>query len=579
MIEIDLESLKGASGKVGTALESVMEDQASLELTTGLGVYSRAPGLQHAFAQHSAAVSGSAGSGTETIGNYSSFFAWIGSNLKSFSDFFDQQEQANAKALENAQDGVNTVSRFAAYLADRPKWSEGALAFTPPTGAVEAATPLAALLPQFSSTNDAAVEAMVDFWNSAAKNMNSALTQLASARSDLLSSNQGSYIDGAVDTLDKVISRGQAFEANATSMATFVGTIPGTRKATLTALELIQAETALILNPVVRLAVQRAEIAALMTGPYQAGLTASVPPITDLSQPPTNGSSATVNIGGNDAVHGTMNSPLNNVGAQGISAANTVAASHAAGAQVPPQLAGANAMAPGAAVNPVNTFGGPNGGGYNGPFGGAGAPTGGYSGVGGNGMGTAGPLTRFGANGVGNFAQQGQTFAAAGTPGQQGKMSLLQAMTGQYPGGPLAAPGSRGAGGSANSNGPGGLGSPGQSGAGQMAGYAANPRGFAGSPGANAGIPGSGHSPAPGATSSHGGVRGGSGTAVMASPSKSGGRGTVVAGSGGRHNRNHTEPGVEAVRIHPIELAANARELVGELPLTTPRVIGEQVRG
>ena len=542
MIEINSESLTAAANSIGEAHSTIKVASTLAALQGAVSAYSTVPGLQHAFTQHSSAAFGMAGSGTETMGQYSKFFSWIAGNLSSTAKAFQNQEQENAADLTLKLGSADNISMSLARLEASPEWVPGALTFVPPVTTAEAATPLAVLIAQFAGTTDAAVTNLVNFWTNSAASMNEALGQLISARTQILSSNYGTYIDGAVMTLETTIARGEVFAANATTMATFVGTIAATRSSTLAALELIQAQTALITDQATRLAVEQAEVAALMSGSYQTGLTASVPPIADLSQPPSNGSSAALHITGGGGANGNMNGELNNVGAH---AANTqpVAVGQNAPVQTPPQVGNAPAATSPAGFNPAAPHLA-NPGGYTSPAGMSPTPLGTTAGLG--------------------------TTTPAGSLGQAARMSTFDAMTSGL---------NRFANAPATANTFGGApsrtisGQPGASTSGFANGRPSLPPGTAGNtPHGSAQTPG--HSS--GANPTHN-TRG-SGTTVVSSTSNNA-RGGYGMGPGGRYNnRNQPEPGVDTVKIHPIELAANAKELVGTLPLTTPRVIGSAAR-
>ena len=143
--------------------------------------------------------------------------------------------------------------------------------------------------------DDSGIYALAEYWHNLSSSLNETVDALVQARTQL-EENTGEAIDAAAACCTQVMATAQTFADNATAMHASVSQLPHIRQAARTQIAAIEAEhtaaVAAATNPAgVRAAGEAARAATreFMTGPYQAMLTAAVPPLRNLTERPNVG--------------------------------------------------------------------------------------------------------------------------------------------------------------------------------------------------------------------------------------------------------------------------------------------------
>ena len=202
---------------------------------------------------------------------------------------FIGQDDASAAILC----GLKSIQDTEFTFPTRPDGAFSPFDFTDPThGGTDDPAALVAML---DAGNDSDIYALADYWRSLSSSLNKTVDALARARTQL-EENTGEAVDAAAACCTQVMATAQSFADNATAMHASVSQLPHIRQAARTQIAAIEAEHAAAVaaatNPAgVRAAGEAARAATreFMTGPYQAMLTAAVPPLRNLTERPNVG--------------------------------------------------------------------------------------------------------------------------------------------------------------------------------------------------------------------------------------------------------------------------------------------------
>lgn len=336
MITADLSSIQS----VETMLENNVLSTNRLSVATpSLAGYSPIPSLQAVATQHSSAIIGASGSATLVSAALGREVEWAATNLRSLSNVIKSHEDSVSGALNsintNGGGSLNTglgLSAITDSFEGRPPFNPGALVFSPAMVAGEIGHDATTLLSMFSSTNDGAVLDAVAYWTDFASAMTALALEITAASEQLIGSNDGLVFDTATATLGTLADRAINVATSASTMATHLQVLPAVKAMAVNALTSIEAQSALIEDPVAREQFERTEIAAFLTGPYTAQLQAAVPNITKLTEPNISSGAATTVQAGLNGLNGPAGTSTSFAHPDGYSGATHTASATAPGA-------------------------------------------------------------------------------------------------------------------------------------------------------------------------------------------------------------------------------------------------------
>ena len=250
------------------------------------GDYTGEPGLRMLGEQHCQVIDGETGSAMQTLRQLRHLIRWLAEGTRAMRGAFVGQDDASAAILC----GLKSIQDIEFTFPTRPDGAFSPFDFTDPThGGTDDPAAIVAML---DAGNDSDIYALADYWRSLSSSLNKTVDALARARTQL-EENTGEAVDAAASCCTQVMATAQSFADNATAMHASVSQLPHIRQAARAQIAAIEAEHAAAVaaatNPAgVRAAGEAARAATreFMTGPYQAMLTAAVPPLRNLTERP-----------------------------------------------------------------------------------------------------------------------------------------------------------------------------------------------------------------------------------------------------------------------------------------------------
>lgn len=284
-LSIDPCSLDTAVGELETSSKPKFNKLLSLAFSDS-GEYTGEPGLRMLGEQHFQVVSGKVGSARHTLLQLRQLIRWLADGTKEMRGAFVGQDDASAAILC----GLKSIQAVDFTFPARPDGEFSPFDFSEPMSG-DGDDP-AAVLAMLDAGNDSDIYALADYWHNLSISLNETVDALARARTRL-EENTGESIDAAAGCFSQVMATAQIFADNATAMHASISQLPHIRQAARTQIAAIEAEhtaaVAAATNPAgVQAAGEAARAATreFMTGPYQAMLTAAVPPLRNLTERP-----------------------------------------------------------------------------------------------------------------------------------------------------------------------------------------------------------------------------------------------------------------------------------------------------
>ncbi|WP_296105855.1 hypothetical protein [uncultured Corynebacterium sp.] len=254
-----------------------------------LGEYTGEPGLRMLGEQHFQVVNGQVGSAVHTLRQLRRLIRWLAEGTKEMRGAFVGQDDASAAILC----GLKSIQDTDFTFPSRPDGTFSPFDFSEPMPG-DGDDP-SAVLAMLDAGDDSDIYALAEYWHNLSSSLNETVDALARARTHL-EENTGEAIEAAASCCAQVMATAQSFADNATAMHASVSQLPHIRQAARTQIAAIEADhtaaVAAATSPAgVRAAgeIARAATREFMTGPYQAMLTAAVPPLRNLTEPPNVG--------------------------------------------------------------------------------------------------------------------------------------------------------------------------------------------------------------------------------------------------------------------------------------------------
>lgn len=287
-IQIDICSLDRTCDVLDSSLDSTSASLMSSRKES-CSSFTNEPGLRMLGEQHCQVINGETGSAMQTLRQLRHLIRWLAEGTKAMRGAFVGQDDASAAVLC----GLKSIQDTEFTFPTRPDGAFSPFDFTDPThGGTDNPAALVAML---DAGNDNDIYALADYWRSLSSCLNETVDALARARAQL-EENTGEAIDAAASCCTQVMATAQSFADNATAMHALVSQLPHIRQAARAQIAAIEAEhsaaVAAATNPAEIHAaneVARAATREFMTGPYQAMLTAAVPPLRNLTERPNVG--------------------------------------------------------------------------------------------------------------------------------------------------------------------------------------------------------------------------------------------------------------------------------------------------
>ncbi|WP_313770744.1 hypothetical protein [Corynebacterium parakroppenstedtii] len=229
------------------------------------------------------------GSALQTLRELRRLIRWLAEGTKEMRGAFVGQDDASAAILC----GLKSIQASDFTFPTRPDGAFSPFDFSEPIPG-DGDDP-SAVLAMLDAGDDSEIYALAEYWHNLSSSLNDTVDALVRARTQL-EENTGEAIDAAASCCTQVMATAQIFADNATAMHASVSQLPHIRQAARTQIAAIEADHAAAVaaatNPAGVRAVGEAARAAtreFMTGPYQAMLTAAVPPLRNLTERPNIG--------------------------------------------------------------------------------------------------------------------------------------------------------------------------------------------------------------------------------------------------------------------------------------------------
>lgn len=286
------------------------------------GDFTEEPGLRELGQQHAQVITGDVGSAIQTLKQLRRLVRWLAEGTKAMRGAFVGQDGASAAALCGAQSLLEPAD-FTFPAA--PQGGFDAFEFRNPYQGGE--DDPEAILAMLNAGDDGHIHDLADYWKSLASSLNDMVDQLSRARRHL-EMNTGEAIDGAAESCLRVMSTASTFADNATAMHMSVAQLPHIRASARRMVQMIHDDQTTVLaaaaNPQDDHRIRekaRAETREYMQGMYQQMLDSAVPSLRNLTDKPPMGR-------GGRELNVTAPAPVQDVGAAPVVATpmNAVAA-------------------------------------------------------------------------------------------------------------------------------------------------------------------------------------------------------------------------------------------------------------
>ena len=282
MIKFDLNGISS----IQTQLKSALAALQGLNRLANVGqAFTSAPSISSAFAQQQTFLKGQSGSMERVNAQLQKDIQWLQEMFDSHISAFQLQDQLSSGSF----DQMNSTVEFSQAMVrfrnpERDFRPISNLIYTQPVTAVEAATPLLALIAMFEGDDGAPIESAQN-WMSAGKKLVEAMTALQAASSTMAAAAEGYSFDMARTAIGDVVKTGNVVGANAVIMGQSMMEFPAVRMANLNALRAIQASTAAIPDQAARIAAEQSAVATFASTQLQPSLELLRPPVANLGTP------------------------------------------------------------------------------------------------------------------------------------------------------------------------------------------------------------------------------------------------------------------------------------------------------
>lgn len=293
-LKIDPSSISSSVSKLIQA-EHQARSASQIGLKSSLlSAFSPVSGLDQLGSGHGNVINGGAGAANSVLNSYADQIDWLSAALQASGAALTGQDELFARGMDVADTGGRVVEESVMFPA-RPAPRFESFVFNPP--AVSPSLSLDALCSQFSGTNSGAVLEAQGSWGSMASAISNVSASLSSIAGEILAENSGETFEQAAARINEVAAAGATFAANAKMMGASVGTLNriymGHRMQVFMAATSIKA----ILDPVQRLAAERAFLASFQAT-FQADVLTGMPPVSNLMQMKgANGSAGEIALG------------------------------------------------------------------------------------------------------------------------------------------------------------------------------------------------------------------------------------------------------------------------------------------
>lgn len=293
-LKIDSSSISSAVSRLNELQhQAITASQVGMKSTI-LSAFSPVSGLDQLGSGHGNVINGGAGAANSVLNSYAEQIEWLSAALQASGAALTGQDELFARGMDVADTGGRVVEESVMFPA-RPAPRFESFVFNPP--AVSPSLSLDALCSQFSGTNSGAVLEAQGSWGSMASAISNVSASLSSIAGEILAENSGETFEQAAARINEVAAAGATFAANAKMMGASVGTLNriymGHRMQVFMAATSIKA----ILDPVQRLAAERAFLASFQAT-FQADVLTGMPPVSNLMQMKgANGSAGEIALG------------------------------------------------------------------------------------------------------------------------------------------------------------------------------------------------------------------------------------------------------------------------------------------
>lgn len=293
-LKIDPSSISSAVSRLNELQhQAITASQVGMKSTI-LSAFSPVSGLDQLGSGHGNVINGGAGAANSVLNSYAEQIEWLSAALQASGAALTGQDELFARGMDVADTGGRVVEESVMFPA-RPAPRFESFVFNPP--AVSPSLLLDALCSQFSGTNSGAVLEAQGSWGSMASAISNVSASLSSIAGEILAENSGETFEQAAARINEVAAAGATFAANAKMMGASVGTLNriymGHRMQVFMAATSIKA----ILDPVQRLAAERAFLASFQAT-FQADVLTGMPPVSNLMQMKgANGSAGEIALG------------------------------------------------------------------------------------------------------------------------------------------------------------------------------------------------------------------------------------------------------------------------------------------
>lgn len=295
MFRFDIGSVLECARSIRSAAHQlVVQPQAIV----GTGAFTTSPALGAVAAQYASYLNGHPGSLVTATKAMTANIEFLHTTMTRMTEALQNQEKRSADTFYQEMMLSQLPEEYGVFIMPtRTHIPITDLGYLPPVAAVEATTPLTALVAMFSG-DDSQILAASAAWTSSGSRMLAAVESLQRAASVLTATTEGAAFDTATVAIESTVAQGTVIAANATAMGQSMAQLPPIRAAAHARLITMEAEaqarkaaasavgaadptTAAVARAAAEAETQ-AEVAAFVSGFLQPALDTARPLVTNL---------------------------------------------------------------------------------------------------------------------------------------------------------------------------------------------------------------------------------------------------------------------------------------------------------
>lgn len=277
-ITLDTTSIEGSITELERLRHTAQDTASAAQQSTLNGSFSGVSGLDQLGSGHGAVLLGGPGSAGDVLNSYAEQIQWLGEALTASYLALTGQNSYVGRGMDIADEGGAAGTEGVSF-PQRPRPRFENFSFTPPV--VLPAMSIDQLAMEFSTTNIGASTQAAATWQQLSTSIAQVAAGLHAVAVRLVAENSGEVITAAAGKIAAVAAAGDTFAVNAAVMTTSVQQLAAIKSQGAVQVNLARSALATIVEPVEKIAAERAFLAAFPAS-FSPSVISGVPPIRNL---------------------------------------------------------------------------------------------------------------------------------------------------------------------------------------------------------------------------------------------------------------------------------------------------------